>query len=184
MTVDEAMHQTQQGSEMSGANAYLHGGVDGEERLVLRRDGPLRVGRSPRCDVVITDPRVSKQHARLWFTDARWYIDPERGTTNPLLLNGNRVDSPTELSTGDVVGFGRSVAYTFIDDSEKEARSGESPTLADDVAQASEAASGGLRKPRRAQDSKPARLRILDICEALVQATPPGWPDTPKRPRQ
>jgi predicted component of type VI protein secretion system len=164
---------------MPDVHAYLQGGEGREDRFVLRPDGPLLVGRSKRCDVVIADPRVSKQHARLWFTDPGWHIDTEPTTTNPLLVNGVPVVAPTELTTGDVVGFGRRVSYTFIDES-TEAGTGDGPTVADEVAHAPGTASDGPHQGKRAPDSRPARLRILDICEALVQATPPGWPDTPK----
>lgn len=161
--------------------AYLQGGEGRTDRLVLRGAGPLLVGRSKSCDLVIADSRVSKQHARLWFSSSRWYINPEPDTTNPLLVNGAPVRAPTALSTGDVLGFGRKVAYTFINDSEDAAGTAEAPTEVDDVSSVTATAAAGARQERlQADATKPARLRILDICEALVQATPPGWPDTPK----
>ena len=67
-------------------------------------DEELLVGRSRRCDVVITDESVSRMHARLRCRDGRWVLlDLE--STNGTEVNGRRVGR-CELRPGDVLSLG------------------------------------------------------------------------------
>lgn len=59
----------------------------------------LLVGRSDGCDVVLTDPTVSRCHARLLFRDGSWIVN-DLGSTNGTLLNGVQVGR-SELRPGD-----------------------------------------------------------------------------------
>jgi hypothetical protein len=59
----------------------------------------LVVGRDPACDVVLADPTVSRQHARLVFRGAGWVIQDLR-STNGTVLNGDRIGR-SELHPGD-----------------------------------------------------------------------------------
>lgn len=54
----------------------------------------LTVGRHPACDVILTEARVSKRHAWIYFRDGRWWIR-DLGTRNGILVDGvplRRVD--------------------------------------------------------------------------------------------
>lgn len=74
-------------------------------RFLIIRDGEsLLVGRDPACALVIEDPRVSKRHAQLAWTDGGWTLedlDSKNGTT----VNGQPV-SRAELRDGDTISFG------------------------------------------------------------------------------
>ena len=75
----------------------------------LRSTDELTVGRLPSCDLVINDPSVSKEHARLrWHgqTDSCTVVD--LGTTNGTQLNGHPLDPHKEffIQDGDLVRFG------------------------------------------------------------------------------
>ena len=59
----------------------------------------LLVGRHRDCDVVLADPTVSRQHARLVFRASRWIIQ-DLQSTNGTVLNGNRIGR-SELHPGD-----------------------------------------------------------------------------------
>jgi hypothetical protein len=62
------------------------------------------IGRHHSCDVVITEPTVSRRHARLIFRDGGWIIQ-DLGSTNGTLLNGQRVGR-CRLRPGDHLALG------------------------------------------------------------------------------
>jgi hypothetical protein len=66
----------------------------------------LLIGRSSRCDVVLSDPSVSRRHARVIFRDGAWVFQ-DLGSTNGSTLNGRRVGRG-ELRPGDRLMLGRS----------------------------------------------------------------------------
>jgi FHA domain len=59
----------------------------------------LVLGRSSRCDVVVSDLTVSRRHARLFFRDGKWLLQ-DLASTNGTLVNGRRVGR-CELRPGD-----------------------------------------------------------------------------------
>jgi FHA domain len=59
----------------------------------------LLVGRHSACDVVLLNPSVSRQHARLIFRAGGWVVQ-DLGSTNGTFLNGIRVGR-AELRPGD-----------------------------------------------------------------------------------
>lgn len=66
------------------------------------------IGRSSRVEVTVRDPYMSRRHARLFLDDDRWKIEDlksRQGTT----LNGEKIEEPTPLSTGDVIGLATSI---------------------------------------------------------------------------
>jgi len=67
----------------------------------------LRVGRQLTNDLVISDAKVSRQHARLEQQDDGLLITDE-GSSNGTYVNGIRIDGPTLLQPGDVIAFGAS----------------------------------------------------------------------------
>lgn len=87
-------------------------------RLLLQRpDGSLRelpldraellVGRGEEADVVIDEPLVSREHARLiWEGDA--FVVLDLGSTNQTRVNGERI-LRARLEPGDELRFARAV---------------------------------------------------------------------------
>ena len=64
------------------------------------------IGRSSSCDVVLDDPDVSRQHARISFEEgAGWFIE-DLGSTNGVVVNGGRVDGRLRISIGDQIALG------------------------------------------------------------------------------
>jgi hypothetical protein len=80
--------------------------VDGR-RLVVGPDG-VTLGRSSRCDVVLDDANVSRQHAELRPRGGSWVLT-DLGSTNGSSVNGRRVDAPTVVKPGDEIELGTSV---------------------------------------------------------------------------
>jgi Nif-specific regulatory protein len=92
----------------SGATAYL---------VVRRDDGfgdvfPLTageratLGRATTNRIVLKDDLCSREHAEIYFAEARWRLR-DLNSLNGTRLNGERLDSDWELSPGDEVSLGR-----------------------------------------------------------------------------
>jgi len=63
-----------------------------------------QIGRSHDCDIVISDPKVSRLHARLDQTEKGWVI-VDLESTNGTKVNGKKVAEKL-LETGDVIQLG------------------------------------------------------------------------------
>ena len=62
------------------------------------------IGRSRECDLVISDPNVSRRHAELRRDENGWHV-ADLGSTNGVKVNGRRVDQMA-LRPGDRVTIG------------------------------------------------------------------------------
>src|ERR671918_24609 len=78
--------------------------------MVVVADGPSRrvganglwIGRQRDCDIVATDPSVSRRHALVRLTGAGVELVPLGKA--PVELNGKTIDNETMLADGDRVG--------------------------------------------------------------------------------
>ncbi len=68
----------------------------------------VTIGREAGNDIVLEDPQVSRQHARLTLQGASYVIE-DLGSTNGSFVNGRRVMAPTPLNPGDKLGLGDTV---------------------------------------------------------------------------
>jgi hypothetical protein len=64
------------------------------------------LGRAERSSIVVADPAVSAEHARLVRSHGEWLIT-DLGSTNGTLVNQALVQGEAALEPGDVVGLGR-----------------------------------------------------------------------------
>jgi len=91
----------------SGRLVVLH---TADETLAAGTAFPLQpvtsIGRSPTNTIPIPDAYASAQHALLTWREGQWWLE-DRDSRNGTLLNGTRINSPTVVSTGDVIGVGR-----------------------------------------------------------------------------
>ena len=70
-------------------------------------DGPVvRVGRSPDCEVVVNDPRVSRVHATLELWGGAYRIADAR-STGGTFLDDQPVHEPVPLGAGATIRLGR-----------------------------------------------------------------------------
>ena len=104
------------------------GGEAGPARAILVREtGPTSlppelaitsdntpIGRDPQhSDIVLSQPKVSKLHSRIKLgADGQLYINDE-ASKNRTFVNHVPVESAQRLRSGDLIGFGRDVAYRF-----------------------------------------------------------------------
>jgi thioredoxin reductase/Fe-S-cluster-containing dehydrogenase component/CRP-like cAMP-binding protein len=72
---------------------------DGGSRVALE-PGTTTLGRSADCDLVISDPTVSRLHAELEWDGVRLLLQ-HRSTINPTRVNGALVEDARELANGD-----------------------------------------------------------------------------------
>lgn len=85
--------------------------ISGTSRLpVLTLPGAqqrvLVIGRRGDCDLVLTDPTVSRVHAMLRKFGDEWFVE-DLGSTNGTRLNGIRVHRAAPVQAGDRLGLGR-----------------------------------------------------------------------------
>jgi FhaA, N-terminal domain/FHA domain len=85
--------------------------ADGK-RFVIDRPRAV-IGRSQRCDYVLSDPNVSRRHFELQLRDRDWYV-VDLGSTNGVSVNGRRV-STSQLSPGDEIVVGSSSLRFDVD---------------------------------------------------------------------
>lgn len=68
-------------------------------------DRTLTIGRAKENDVVLSDPRVSRRHARI-EAGAGTATLVDLGSTNGTFVNGERVGEPLRLTPGNLLTFG------------------------------------------------------------------------------
>ncbi len=83
-----------------------------EEREIPLPEGTILVGRSSACDLVLGDPRVSAEHARLVATiESLTVVDLD--SRNGVFVTGVRVSGDSPLASADIVTFAE-VAFEVI----------------------------------------------------------------------
>jgi hypothetical protein len=92
-------------------------------RLIVRR-GPqpnqiyelskdvLTLGRDITNDIVVSDPEVSRHHARLSRVGTGYSVE-DLGSTNGVFVSGQRVRGQHALSHGDMLGIGETVLLAY-----------------------------------------------------------------------
>ncbi len=75
--------------------------------FALKKRMTVTVGREAPCDVVISEPSVSHKQLRIYLNDSDDIILENLSTSNPTLLNGNQVISPTKITNNSEIEFGR-----------------------------------------------------------------------------
>ena len=72
----------------------------------LELPGPICIlGRDPSASVRLEEESVSKQHARLTFTDGTFSIE-DLESSNGTFVNGRRVHQRSDLRPGDLIRLG------------------------------------------------------------------------------
>lgn len=70
------------------------------------------VGRDLANDIAISDPEVSRRHARFTMREGSIFVE-DVGSTNGSFLNGERITTPQQLRPGDVITLGESIVLIF-----------------------------------------------------------------------
>jgi len=132
--------------------------ADGTENTYhLDKSRPLQIGRDPGNDVVLRDPRVSRQHAEVVF-DRGFFVIRDLGSSNGTHVNGKKVQvapltSNIELRLGNSVG-------RFID---SPTELDPSNTLSVDLFKATAADEESEEVERRERESLQKKVRLPDL---------------------
>jgi len=107
--IDDLSFRKPRGGWLSRFRAWLTMPVELRHARLLGLDWSgeqpsLLIGRREDCDIVLSDPSVSREHARLVFRDHRWIIQDLR-SRNGTIVNGTRVGR-SEIRPGDVLALG------------------------------------------------------------------------------
>jgi len=78
-----------------------------EARKIQANGAPIHIGRSPDCELVLRDSRVSRRHARLTGRDGVLVLT-DLGSTNGTRVNGHRI-TEVVLGVGDRITIGETV---------------------------------------------------------------------------
>ena len=68
----------------------------------------ILLGRDLANDIPISDPEISRRHARFMMQGESILIE-DLGSTNGTFLNGQRISSPQQLRAGDVITLGEDI---------------------------------------------------------------------------
>jgi pSer/pThr/pTyr-binding forkhead associated (FHA) protein len=93
------------------ARLVMSQGPQPGQTFMLDQDS-LTVGRDPQNDISISDPQISRQHARITRRGDQMVIE-DVGSTNGTYVNGMRLSGPHTLASGDVIGLGDIVTLTY-----------------------------------------------------------------------
>jgi len=72
----------------------------------------LTIGRDPANDITISDPEVSRKHARL-SAQAGDYVLEDLGSTNGTFVNGQRLMGPHILQPGELILFADNASMVY-----------------------------------------------------------------------
>ena len=72
----------------------------------------IHLGRDLANEIAISDPEISRRHARFFLRDENIYVE-DLGSTNGTFLNGERISTPQQLRSGDVITFGENIVVVF-----------------------------------------------------------------------
>ncbi len=89
----------------SAAAVFTPRFVDELGRAMELPDGIHQVTREPGSPLSVSDPSISRAHARVSVQNGTVSVFDE-GSTNGTFVNGNRIDAETQLRAGDTVQFG------------------------------------------------------------------------------
>jgi len=71
------------------------------------------IGRELINDLIISDPEISRKHARVFVKNNKLYLE-DLSSTNGTFQSGKRVNKPVQLKSGDLINLGKSVVLEFI----------------------------------------------------------------------
>lgn len=100
---------------MQGGDSAMLIALDGTEkgrRWFLDRDRSL-IGRDAAADIVITDRRVSREHAEIIREEGKYFIR-DLGSKNGTCVNGERIEAATVLHDGDHVHVALAARLCFV----------------------------------------------------------------------
>lgn len=81
-------------------------------RIIPLGTGEITIGRETTNKISISDPEVSRRHAKLTF-QSNYYILEDLNSTNGTFVNGRRLVGQYVLQAGDVINLGENITLVF-----------------------------------------------------------------------
>lgn len=103
-------------SSTSTVFAMLAWDLRGQCQLLLHRGDTVLVGREEGVDLRLNIPEISRRHAVVSWRGNAFEIQ-DLGSTNGVLINGERIEKATRLNDGDVIRlYSIDLAYSLVDE--------------------------------------------------------------------
>jgi adenylate cyclase len=152
------------------ALSFVEAGEPGSHEL---REGTTLIGRASTCDIVISAPTISRQHARIRLEDGRVFVS-DAGSTFGTIIGGEPITNETELVAGNSFVLGH-LEFTLIRDVE------ESDLLSDDHQVLEESSTiirrvdgGPASGPYKTSPSNTGDEPAISPPESIPTPRPPG----------
>jgi predicted nucleic acid-binding Zn-ribbon protein len=150
-------------------------GVDQE--LLIDPANPITIGRHPECAITVSQPSVSRRHARVWFEGGVYCVE-DLGSSNGTYINNQRVTKATltdgsELRCGDFL-----MRFSLLADR----TSSERVAVAPPAQPAAQPRVVGSLRPRRADE--PAGIAPRPTQQAVAEVAPMLKPVGPLDPNR
>lgn len=97
---------------MAGRSGLVMSQGPGAGQTFPLEEGSIELGRGSGSDIVICHPQVSRRHARITRQGEALMIE-DLGSSNGTFVNGVRLTGPHPLASGDVIGLGSAVLFTY-----------------------------------------------------------------------
>jgi adenylate cyclase len=134
---------------------------DGKKGILEINKPVVTIGRGNANDLVLNDSSVSRFHAVLKLSDHTVTI-ADRGSTNGVVLNGERIAHETELKNGDVAVLGRyNLRLETVDDKGIVVRKSEIPSTIDHIIR------GGMDRILTPEKLKVSDTALADLVERI-----------------
>ncbi len=86
-----------------GSAKLIHNTPQREVYQLVTRE--TSIGRNKKCDIVLTDPTVSRLHAVVVCAKDGWYVADVKSQAG-VLLNGKQIEKKAFIKTGDRITLG------------------------------------------------------------------------------
>jgi len=64
-------------------------------------------------DLIISDPEISRKHARIFVKNSKLYLE-DLNSTNGTFQSGKKVNKPVQLKNGNLINLGKSIVLEFV----------------------------------------------------------------------
>jgi len=125
---------------------------DRSKEFILNKD-EVFIGRELINDVVISDPEVSRRHAKLMKRNDDYFLE-DIGSTNGTYVKGQRVKKQIKLKNEDLINLSKNVVLKFLKEEVEKESSGKKPKQA-----AKEPIEKKNKKEEESTSSKKATLK-------------------------
>lgn len=139
----------------------------------------ITIGREPSNDVVISDPTVSRQHARLVYNGSQWNVE-KLNSQNTLAVNKRKVEQAV-INDRDTISVGPGTSFIFISSAVAQ-KSPPPPAMAQQRASSPADAQVGPPQPLYVAAVPPASMPTIAVSPPIAGQMPASGIQTTPSP--